>query len=77
MAGVLKSLGAFINAGVRPRTPLARGIVTILVVKVCAILLIKFTFFGPGHQVEVTDSSVDRALFGTADQPKKASKYND
>jgi hypothetical protein len=35
---VLASLAAFINAGLRPRTMLARAIVTVLVIKFFAVL---------------------------------------
>ena len=37
MNAILSSLGAFLAAGVRPRTPLARAIMLVLVIKLIAI----------------------------------------
>lgn len=62
MSAVLRSLGAFLASGVRPRGRLARAIVPVLVVKVCLVLLAKIFVFGGENRVEVTPDMMDHRL---------------
>ena len=64
MGGVGESLRAFLGAGFRPSTPLARRIVGALVFKVCAIAFLWFVFFSPAQQIVVTDTGVEKVMLG-------------
>lgn len=55
MRGVLVSMGAFLRQGFRPRTPLARAIVPVLLVKVSIVLLAKFFVFDDGRMTVPPD----------------------
>ncbi len=66
MGGVGASLRAFLRAGLRPPTPLARGIVAALAFKVFAVALLWFVFFSPAQRTVVTDFGVERMMLGTA-----------
>jgi hypothetical protein len=55
MNAVLSSLAAFLAAGARPPTPLAKAIVLVLVVKLMAIAAIgAFLFSSSGRMVDST-----------------------
>ncbi|EKV26370.1 hypothetical protein C882_2805 [Caenispirillum salinarum AK4] len=55
MRGVLASMGVFLRQGIRPRTPLARAIVPVLLVKVSIVLLAKFFVFDDGRMAVPPD----------------------
>ncbi len=57
---MLSSLAAFASAAVRPRTPLARAIVTVLAVKLVAVLAM-LVFFST-QNAPVDAAVVDRLL---------------
>lgn len=63
MKAVLASLGAFAASAVRPRTPLARAIVTVLAIKLVAIVAIKILMF-PGDGRPVVDEAAMMRLLG-------------
>lgn len=55
MRGVLTTMGVFLRNGVRPRTPLARAIVPILLGKICIVLLAKTFVFDDGRMDVLPD----------------------
>ena len=77
MTGVGASLRAFLGAGVRPPTPLARKIVAALVFKVCALALLWFVFFSPAQQTVVTDFGVERVMLGTGAPARKGGAFHE
>lgn len=62
MRAVLISLRAFAQAGLRPKTPLARGIVTALVIKLCVVVALRLFVFGDDDRVRVDPSVMDARL---------------
>jgi len=60
---ILSALAAFLAAGVRPRTPLAKAIVLVLVIKLLAIAGFG-VFMLPGSGPPVVDSSAAARLIG-------------
>jgi hypothetical protein len=59
---ICSSLTAFLIAGARPRTPFAKAIVLVLIIKLVGIAAIK-TFMFPGSSKPVADATaVARAL---------------
>lgn len=62
MSGILRSMGAFLASGIRPRSRLARAIVPVIAIKVCIVLLAKVTIFGGDNRVEVTPAMMDQRL---------------
>ena len=48
MRAVLSSLAAFVAAGLRPRTPLAKAIVAVLVIKLVGITAARLFIFNDG-----------------------------
>jgi hypothetical protein len=62
MKAVLSSLGAFLAAGIRPRTPLAKAIVLALAIKLVAIVTMKvFLFSGDGRPV-IDEAAMDHLI---------------
>ncbi len=53
---------AFLAAGVRPRTPLAKAIVLVLVIKLIAIAGMKIFMFADSAQPVVDATAVARAI---------------
>lgn len=62
MRAVLTTLRAFVAAGLRPKTPLARGIVLALCVKVCVVVAMRLFLFGSDTRVAVDHSVMDDRL---------------
>ena len=62
MRAVLSSLGVFISNGARPRTPLAKGIVLTLAIKVCVVVAMRTFLFGDADRVRVDASVMDHRL---------------
>jgi hypothetical protein len=62
LSALFSSLAAFIAAGVRPRTPLARAIVVVLVIKLFAIAGIKLFMFPDGAQPAADANAVAHLL---------------
>jgi hypothetical protein len=60
MPGMLPSLAAFLRAGVRPSTPLAKAIVVALAVKVCVLVVMQGFLFGRGSRPVVDAAAVTR-----------------
>ncbi len=73
MSPVLRTLGAFVHEGVRPRSRLARALVPVLAVKVCLVLLAKVFVFGGDHRVTVTPSLMDQRLGAVPAAPSSPS----
>lgn len=69
MTGVARSIAAFLGAGIRPRTPLARAIVVALTLKLCVVVSMRIFLFGPDHRPVVTEASMTR-LFAPAAEPR-------
>ena len=65
---IFSSLAAFLAAGIRPRTPLAKAIVLVLVIKLVGIAGIKVLMF-PDH----AQPAVDAAVMARALAPAAAS----
>lgn len=66
MRAVLASLRAFVSAGLRPRTPLARGIAAALLVKLCVVVALRLFVFGGDDRVKVDSSVMDDRLIPVA-----------
>jgi hypothetical protein len=65
---VLASLAAFISAGLRPTTVLARAIVVVLAAKLIAVMaMMVFLFFA--NQNAVVDAAAISRLFGPSSLP--------
>jgi hypothetical protein len=67
---ILASLAAFLTAGIRPRTPLAKAIVLVLVIKLIGIAGIKVLMFPGSAQTEV-DGAVMARVLAPADAPAR------
>lgn len=65
MRAIVSSLVAFFAAGLRPRTPLAKAIVLILVIKLIGIAGMKVFMF-PDSAQPVVDSGVMAHVIGVA-----------
>lgn len=63
MHAVLTALRAFLSAGFRPQTPLARGIVAALCVKVCVVVAMRLFLFGGEDRIPVDQSVMGSRLF--------------
>ena len=62
LGAILSSLAAFIAAGARPRTPLARAIVLVLVIKLIGIAGIKAFMFADSTRPIVDATSMARVI---------------
>ena len=62
MNAVLSSLAAFLAAGARPPTPLAKAIVLVLVVKLMAIAAIGVFLFSSAGRMVVDSITVSRLI---------------
>lgn len=62
MNAVLSSLAAYLVAGVRPPTPLAKAIVLVLVVKLIAIAGAGVFLFSSSGRLVVDSSAVSRLI---------------
>lgn len=60
MSALVMSFTAFLKAGVRPRTPLARAIVVALVIKLCVIVTMRIFLFGADQRPQVDETSLQR-----------------
>jgi hypothetical protein len=59
---ILSSLAAFIAAGAKPPTPLAKAIVVVLVIKLIAIGAIKVLMFSGSAQTAVDPNAMARVM---------------
>lgn len=66
MHAVLMAVRAFVSAGLRPRSPLARGIVATLCVKVCVVVALRLFVFGGDARVTVDPSVMNGRLMPAA-----------
>jgi hypothetical protein len=73
MSATLRALGAFLSAGLRPRSRLARAIVPVLLVKIGLVLLAKFTVFGGDHRIAVTPEMMEHRLAVPSRETQKES----
>ena len=62
MSAILSSLTAFLAAGVRPRTPLAKAIVLVLVIKLIGIAGMKVFMFPDSAQPVVDATAMARVI---------------
>jgi hypothetical protein len=62
LGAILSSLAAFIAAGAKPRTPLAKAIVLVLLIKLIAIAGIKVFMFPESTQLVVDATAMARAI---------------
>lgn len=62
MRAVLISLRAFALAGLRPKTPLGRGIAIALAIKLCVVVALRLFFFGDDDRLPVDPSLMDDRL---------------
>ena len=65
MRAIVSSLTAFVAAGARPRTPLAKAIVLVLVIKLIGIAGIK-TFMFPDRAQPVVDAAAMARVIGVS-----------
>jgi hypothetical protein len=63
LGAIFSSLAAFAAAAVRPPTPLARAIVVVLIVKLFAIISLKFFMF-PDDARPVSDANAVARIVG-------------
>lgn len=68
MHAFLSAFCAFLSAGLRPRTPLARGIAATLCVKLCVVVAMRLFLFGGENRVVVDPSVMDDRLMPAATQ---------
>jgi hypothetical protein len=59
---IVSSLLAFLAAGLRPRTPLAKAIVLVLVIKLIGIAGIKIFMFPHSEQPIVDAAAIERLI---------------
>jgi hypothetical protein len=62
LSAVYSSLAAFVAAGARPPTPLARAIVLVLILKLIALAGIKFFMFPERTQPLIDAAAMARTL---------------
>ena len=62
MSAIFSSLAAFIAAGARPQTALARAIVFVLIVKLTGIVAIKLVMFPDSARPTVDATTIARDL---------------
>jgi hypothetical protein len=62
LRAIFASLAAFISAGIRPRTPLARAIVFVLILKLIGIAGIKTFMFPDSARPVVDGAAMARAI---------------
>jgi hypothetical protein len=62
MSGVFSSLAAFVAAGARPQTALARAIVFVLILKLVGIVGIKLLFFPDSARPAVDAAAIERTF---------------
>jgi len=65
---LIASLAAFIDAGLRPTTPLARAIVIVLAAKLAAVAVMTVYFYFANQHV-VADAATIGRLLGPASLP--------
>ena len=63
LRAILSSLGAFLAAGLRPRTPLAKAIMLVLVIKLIGITAVRIYMVADGAQ-PVVDADTMAHVFG-------------
>jgi len=62
LRAIFAPLAAFISAGIRPRTPLARALVFVLILKLIGIAGIRVFMFPDGAQPVVDGTAMARAM---------------
>jgi len=62
VSAIFSSLAAFVAAGVRPQTALARAIVFVLIVKLTGIVAIKLVMFPDSARPTVDAATIARDL---------------
>jgi hypothetical protein len=62
LSAILSSLAAFVVAGARPPTPLARAIVLVLILKLIGLAGIKLFMFPDSAQPVIDVAAVTRAI---------------
>lgn len=62
MRAVLSSLAAFAAAGLRPRTPLAKAIVAVLVIKLVGMTAARLFIFNDGARPPADASTIERVM---------------
>jgi hypothetical protein len=62
LSAILSSLAAFVAAGAKPPTPLARAIVVVLILKLIGISGIKLFMFPDSAQPVIDAAAMTRAL---------------
>ena len=63
MNGVMLTLYEYWWQAIRPKTPIAKIIVPLILIKIVAILAIWGYFFGPSSKIEVNRSTIDQSIF--------------
>lgn len=71
MHAILSTLASFAKAGIRPGTPLARGIAMALAVKLCVVVAMRLFLFDGESRVAVDESMMDSRLIPPAAQRKE------
>ena len=62
LRAILSSLSAFLAAGARPRTPLAKAIVVVLIIKLVGIAGVKMFMFADSTQPVVDATAMARVI---------------
>jgi hypothetical protein len=63
MNGVILTLREYWWQAIQPKSPLAKIIVPLILIKIIAILAIWGYFFGPSSKIEVGRSAIDQSVF--------------
>jgi hypothetical protein len=62
LRGIISSLAAFFATGMRPRTPLAKAIVAILVIKLAGIMAARVFMFADSARPAVDAAAMARVI---------------
>jgi len=62
MSAIFSSLAAFVTAGIRPQTALAKAIVFVLVLKLFGIIAIKVVMFPDSARPAADTANIERVL---------------
>lgn len=62
MRGILASLGAFAAAGLRPRTPLAKAIMLVLLIKLIGVAAMRIFLIADGVNQAVDAATMARII---------------
>jgi len=66
MLPLMTTLGDFISAGLRPRTPLAKAISLALLMKLCVVVAMRIFLFGADVRPHLDEPAIAKHLLGAS-----------